>query len=61
MDAKKYDRQIELVDMGEAEELAVKMIMQEGALRFQDLCLVALTEKNMPEAAEVIKAIEINL
>jgi hypothetical protein len=61
MDEKKYDRQIELVDMGEAEELAVKMIMQEGALRFQDLCLVALTEKNMPEAAEVIKAIEINL
>jgi hypothetical protein len=61
MDEQKYDRQIELVDIGEAEELAVKMIMQEGALRFQDLCLVALTEKNMPEAAEVIKAIEINL
>jgi hypothetical protein len=61
MDAKKYDRQIELVDMGEAEELAVKMIMQEGALRFQDLCFAALAEKNMPEAAEVIKAIEINL
>jgi hypothetical protein len=61
MDAKKYDRQIEIVDMGEAEELAVKMIMQEGALRFQDLCLAALTEKNMPEAVEVIKATEINL
>jgi hypothetical protein len=61
MDESKYDRQIELVDMGEAEELAVKMIMQEGALRFQDLCLAALAEKNMPEAAKVIKAIEVNL
>jgi hypothetical protein len=61
MDAKKYDRQIELVDMGEAEALAVKMIMQEGALRFQDLCLAVLAEKNMTEAAEVIKATEINL
>lgn len=61
MDEKKYDREIELVDMGLAEEFAVKMIMQEGALRFQDLCIAALTEKNMPEAVEVIRATEINL
>ena len=35
--------------------------MQEGALRFQDLCLAALAKKNMTEAAEVVKATEINL
>lgn len=61
MDEKKYDRQIELVDMDEAQELAVKMIMQEGALRFQDLCLAALAEKDMSEAADVIRAVELEL
>jgi hypothetical protein len=61
MDEKKYDRQIELVDMGFAEEFAVKMIMQEGALQFQELCIAALAEKNMLEAIEIVKATEINL
>lgn len=61
MDEKKYDRQIELVDITEAQELAVKVIMQEGALRFQDLCLAALTEKGMSEAADVIRAVELEL
>lgn len=61
MDAKKYDREIELVDISEAQELVVKMIMQEGALRFQDLCLAALAEKGMSEAAEVVKAVDFEL
>jgi hypothetical protein len=34
--ADKYDRQIELVDMTDAEELAVKIVMKEGELRFRD-------------------------
>jgi hypothetical protein len=60
MDAKKYDRQIELVDMGEAEELAVKMIMQEGALRFQEQVIVALKQQDLYEAIKVVKAVEID-
>ena len=61
MDEKKYDRQIELVDINEAQALVVKVIMQEGALRFQDLCLAALAEKGMSEAADVVKAVELEL
>jgi hypothetical protein len=61
MDAKKYDRQIELVEMDEAQELAVKMIMQEGALRFQDQVIVALKAKNLDEAAAVVRAVELEL
>jgi hypothetical protein len=34
--ADNYDRQIELVDMTDAQELAVKMIMKEGELRFRE-------------------------
>jgi len=60
MDARKYDRQIELVDMGEAEELAVKMIMQEGALRFQEQVIVALKQQDLYEAIKVVKAVEID-
>jgi hypothetical protein len=33
----KYSREVELVDINDAQELAVKIIMQEGALRMQDL------------------------
>jgi hypothetical protein len=59
MDAKKYDRQIELVDMGEAEELAVKMIMQEGALRFQDLVIAELKKREMLDAITVVEAVDV--
>lgn len=61
MDEAKYDRQVELVDLGEAEALAVKMVMQEGALRFQDACTKFFTEKNMPEVVEAIKAVPFDL
>lgn len=61
MDAEKYNREIELVEMTEAQELVVKMIMQEGALRFQELCLSALAEKGLSEAADVVKAVELEL
>lgn len=59
MDAKKYDRQIELVDMGEAEELAVKMIMQEGALRFQDAAIAELKKHGMLDAIIVVEKVEL--
>ena len=61
MDEKKYDRQIELVDMGEAEELAVKMIMQEGALRFQDLVISELKKREMLDAIAVVEAVDVEL
>jgi hypothetical protein len=59
MDAKKYDRQIELVDMGEAEALAVKMIMQEGALRFQDSVIGELKKRGMLDAITVVEAVDV--
>jgi hypothetical protein len=34
--ADKYDRHIELVDATEAQELAVKVVMKEGELRFRE-------------------------
>lgn len=34
--ADKYDRQIELVDITDAQELVVKVIMKEGELRFRE-------------------------
>jgi hypothetical protein len=61
MDEKKYDRQVELVDMGEAEEFALKMIMQEGALRFQDAVIAELNKREMFDAIAVVKTINIEL
>ncbi len=61
MDAKKYDRQIELADLNEAEELAVKMIMQEGALRFQDAAVSELMKRGMFDAITVVEAVDIDL
>lgn len=61
MDAKKYDSEIEIVDLSEAQELIVKVIMQEGALRFQDQVIAVLKEKNLHEAIEVVKATELEL
>lgn len=61
MDARKYDRQIELVDMGEAEDLAVKMIMQEGALRFQDLVIAELKKRELLDAITVVEKVELEL
>jgi hypothetical protein len=59
MDAKKYDRQLELVDMDEAQELVVKMIMQEGALRFQDAVVAELTKHGMLDAITVVEAVDV--
>jgi hypothetical protein len=61
MDAKKYDRQVELVDITDAQELAVKIVMQEGALRFQDQVLTVLKEKKLYKAAKVVEAVELEL
>ncbi len=46
--ADKFDREIELVDMTEAQELAVKIIAKEGELKFRD----ALIETLETELAE---------
>jgi len=59
MDAKKYDRVVEMVDIGEAEELAVKMIMQEGALRFQDALIAEFTKNGMLDAVTVVEAVDV--
>ena len=40
--ADKFDREIELVDMTEAQELAVKVVMKEGELRFRYALIDAL-------------------
>jgi hypothetical protein len=40
--ADKFDREIELVDMTEAQELAVKIIAKEGELKFRDALIEAL-------------------
>ncbi len=40
--ADKFDREIELVDMTEAQELAVKIIAKEGELKFRDAFIDAL-------------------
>lgn len=61
MDAKKYDRQIELVDINEAQELAVKMIMQEGALRFQEQVLARLKSRKLRKAAKIVRGTYLEL
>lgn len=61
MDAKKYDRQIELADLNEAEDLAVKIIMQEGALRFQDAAVSELMKRGMLDAIAVIESVDVDL
>jgi hypothetical protein len=40
--ADKFDREIELVDMTEAQELAVKVVMKGGELKFRDALIGAL-------------------
>jgi len=40
--ADKFDREIELVDMTEARELAVKVVMKEGELKFRDALIDSL-------------------
>lgn len=61
MDEKKYDRQIELVEMDEAQELAVKMIMQEGALRFQEQVLARLNNRKLRKAAKIVRGTYLEL
>ena len=40
--ADKFDREIELVDMTEAQELIIKVIAKEGELKFRDALIEAL-------------------
>ncbi len=61
MDEKKYDRQIELVDINEAQELAVKVIMQEGALRFQEQVLARLKSRKLRKAAKIVRGTYLEL
>ncbi len=49
--ADKFDREIELVDMTEAQELAVKIIAKEGELKFRDALIDAL-ETELAEEEE---------
>lgn len=43
--ADKFDREIELVDITEAQELAVKMVMKEGELRFREAAVTSFEEE----------------
>jgi hypothetical protein len=61
MDAKKYDRQVELVDISEAQELVVNMLMQEGAWRFQDAVVAALKERGMMDAITVVEEVDLDI
>lgn len=61
MDEKKYDRVVELVDIDEAQELAVKMIMQEGALRFQEQVLARLNSRKLRKAAKIVRGTNLEL
>lgn len=38
--ADKFDREVEVVDMTEAQELVVKILMKEGELNFRDAAIV---------------------
>lgn len=61
MDAEKYSQQIEIVDMTEAQALVIKVIMQEGALRFQEQCIKALEEVDLLDAAAVVQGVEFDI
>lgn len=49
--ADKFDREIELVDMTEAQELIIKVIAKEGELKFRDALIEAL-ETELAEEEE---------
>jgi hypothetical protein len=61
VDASKYERSVELVEMNEAQELAVKVVMQEGALRFQELVIAELKKRGMGDAITVVEEVELEL
>ena len=49
--ADKFDREVELVDMTEAQELVVKIIAKEGELKFRDALIDSL-ETELAEEGE---------
>lgn len=61
MDEKKYDQVVELVEIDEAQELVVKMIMQEGALRFQEQVLARLKSRKLRKAAKIVRGTNLEL
>ena len=50
--ADKFDREIELVDMTEAQELVVKVIAKEGELKFRDALIDVLEAEVAGEKTE---------
>ena len=50
--ADKFDREIELVDMTEAQELVVKVIAKEGELKFRDALIDVLEAEVAGERTE---------
>lgn len=47
--------------MTEAQALVIKVIMQEGALRFQEQCIKALEEVDLLDAAAVVQGVEFDI
>lgn len=61
MDTSKYTEKIELKDPSEAEELVIKIMMQEGALRFQEQLLSKLKSRKLRKAAKIVRGTELEL
>ena len=62
MDASKFSERIELdVEDGSPEQLAIKVVMQEGALRFQEQVVDALRKAGKHDAVEIVEQVEFNV
>lgn len=62
MDCRKYSERLELdVEEGSPEEVAIKVVMQEGALRFQDQVVEILNKHKQFEAVKLIEQAEFNV
>ena len=59
MDLSKYSQRIMLeLKSGSPEDMALKIVMQEGALRFQTAIVEALRDKGMHDAVAVVESVE---
>lgn len=62
MDIKRYNESIELdAKEGSPEFLAVLVVMQEGALRFQEQVIEALNAAGELDAIKIVEQVEFNV
>lgn len=60
MNESDYSETLTLEDMDKVQALAVKVIMQSGALVYQKAALEALKKKKMKKAAKLLLELEVN-